>query len=226
MSDKDFNDIIAIKCGISSITVKRVWNNIKKLIVSELQNNSYIRIENFGKFELIKKGGKDEWFENQMGIQEQRYVEPFDFVEFSPSANFINSVNNGLVDSWSKYRFENDELTTYDKILLDIETDLTVDEVLFDLLNKKKKRQIKEATRNKLYQQGQNLGKTELTKGKPIRCVTNGVEYKSVYSASQALNIRAIKMYQNFNKGIFLIDGYEFEFINEIEEKNSNDELW
>lgn len=219
MSSKDFCDIIGVKCGVSSPTVKRVWKNIKELIISELQNNSYILLENFGKFEIVKKGGKDEWFENQMGIQEQKYVEPFDFVEFKPNTNFINSVNNGIVDSWSKYRFENDELTTYDKILLEIETDPTTDEILFELLKRKKKRHIKEATRDKLYQQGKNLGKSNLTKGKPIRCITTGIEYKSVYGASQDLKIRPIKLYQHFNKGIFLVDGYEFEYIEENVEK-------
>lgn len=158
LSQKDFYEIIGAKVNITPRTVQKIWGNVLELIASELRNNGTITIENFGRFDSVKKGGKDEWFTNAFGLQEKRYVEPFDFVEYQPSRNFINYVNEGLVDSGAKNRLQKDKLTSYDKILLGIDETPTTMDIVLDALNRseKQKKKRKERYNGEKYIQGKN----------------------------------------------------------------------
>ena len=84
---KDLCEILATKCYISETTVERFIENFILLIASELQNNSYIKIKNIGKFSVEQRGGKDEWIQDGFGQMTKRYVEPFKYVDFEPSQN-------------------------------------------------------------------------------------------------------------------------------------------
>ena len=48
LTQKDINDIIAVKSGITTTTYRRIRENELRLIISELQNNSYIKLQDFG----------------------------------------------------------------------------------------------------------------------------------------------------------------------------------
>lgn len=215
MSQKDFYDIIGIKSNLSPNTIKKVWKNIQELIISELQNNDSIVFENFGKFKVVQKGGKDEWFENALGLQEKKYVEPFDFVEFEPSKNFVNTINSASLERITRAKFDKNETTDYQDILSDLDVDKSVNEIVRSLLDKKNKKNVKAKQRNEIYKNGETLGYANVYKGKEVKCINNGVIYKSTYQISKMLKIRIEKLYQNFNKGIMEVDGYIFEFVDE-----------
>ena len=102
LTQKDINDIIAVKSGITTTTYRRIRENELRLIISELQNNSYIKLQDFGEFKVKHEGGKDEIFFNEFGVPEKRYVEPKDFVEFIPNKNFIELLNGQRITTMSK----------------------------------------------------------------------------------------------------------------------------
>lgn len=102
LTQKDINDIIAVKSGITTTTYRRIRENELRLIISELQNNSYIKLQDFGEFKVKHEGGKDEIFLNEFGVPEKRYVEPKDFVEFIPNKNFIELLNGQRITTMSK----------------------------------------------------------------------------------------------------------------------------
>ena len=79
---KDLCEILATKCYVSEVTVERVLENFILLIASELQNNSYIKIKNLGKFTTSLRGGKDEWTTDKLGQMVKRYVEQFQYIDF------------------------------------------------------------------------------------------------------------------------------------------------
>lgn len=71
LTQKDINDIIAVKSGITTTTYRRIRENELRLIISELQNNSYIKLQDFGEFKVKHEGGKDEIFFNEFGVPEK-----------------------------------------------------------------------------------------------------------------------------------------------------------
>ena len=95
LTQKDINDIIAVKSGITTTTYRRIRENELRLIISELQNNSYIKLQDFGEFKVKHEGGKDEIFFNEFGVPEKRYVEPKDFVEFIPNTALRQILGRG-----------------------------------------------------------------------------------------------------------------------------------
>ena len=70
--------------------------NFILLIASELQNNSYIRIKNIGKFSVEQRGGADEWIQNSFGQMQKRYVEPFIVQELPMEKALCSALVNSL----------------------------------------------------------------------------------------------------------------------------------
>lgn len=227
-SMKDFYEVVGVKSGLSPKTTKRVWGRFIDLIISELQNNSYIQINGFGSFKSIRKGGTDEpWFNEELGIMTKRYVEPYDYVEFNPSKFFIEEVNAKCKRIY-KPKFENDEELDEDSILLEQQKDPSLEEKMFQLLKNKKERKPKERARDALYQQGLNQGKGDKVKPKPLRVTDskgNVKEYPSIYNCATQLGIRPIKLSQYLNKLNMECEGYTFEFVNEQDRKNIEERI-
>ena len=74
---KDLIEILSTKCYVSEVTAERFIENLVLLIASELQNNSYIKIKNIGKFSVEQKGGCDEWIQNEFGTMIKTYITKF-----------------------------------------------------------------------------------------------------------------------------------------------------
>lgn len=102
LSSKQFYSLIGAKTSLNPKTVARVWNCVLEIIGGELSVNGHITLDNFGRFDLVKRGGKDEWVINDDGIKEKRYVGLFDFPSYQPSTNFVNKINTGEFSSLSK----------------------------------------------------------------------------------------------------------------------------
>lgn len=132
LSSKQLYELIGAKIGLSPKTVGRVWNTMLDTICGELLSNDHITIDNLGRFQKVKRGGKDEWFTNEDGLQEKRYVELFDYVSFVPSKNFVNKINVGTFASGKDSILEED-----DAIRATQRTD--INDIVFALLEKKKK---------------------------------------------------------------------------------------
>ena len=212
MSQKDFNDLVGLKCNLKPKTIEKVWYAIQDLIVSELQHTESITLQNFGKFTTVRKGGTDEWITNNFGKMEKKYIEPFDFVEFEPSKNFINYINTGekprVTRAYLNKMKNKDETLTYDKILDEIVFEKEVTDLIEDAMNFKRTK-------------GEKLGKDKRN-GRHIYCSTNDKKYRSVRSACIDLGIREGKMYYILSNGVteFEVDGYDFKII-----ENDNDIL-
>ena len=102
MTTSEIFELVSAKSYVCSNSAKRVWNNLVDLIISELQNVGCIQFENFGKFEIVKKGGRDEWYIDDYGAKQKRYVDFYLSVEFIPSQNFLKYINSEKTrDKWS-----------------------------------------------------------------------------------------------------------------------------
>ena len=95
---KDLVEILSTKCYVAEVTAERLLENLVLLIASELQNNSYIKIKNIGKFSVEQKGGSDEWIQNEFGTMVKTYIEPFQYINFEPSQNLLDVVNGESVN--------------------------------------------------------------------------------------------------------------------------------
>ena len=104
---KDLIEILSTKCYISEVTAERFMENLVLLLASELQNNSYIKIKNIGKFSVEQKGGCDEWIQNEFGTMVKSYIEPFQYVNFEPSQNLLDVINGESVNYLFKKTKEN-----------------------------------------------------------------------------------------------------------------------
>ena len=221
---KDLCEILATKCSISESTVERFIENFILLIASELQNNSYIRIKNIGKFSVEQRGGDDEWIQDGFGQMRKRYVEPFKFVDFEPSQNLLDVINGESLNYlFRKTKIKHDKPTPYEDIVHDnVETDIT-DAVSKIMSHRKTKRERTKERRDKgIVDKRYNTGIQAYNAGhqRPILCKNNNVIYPSLNSASIDLGIA----YQTLNKHIFgenadlKCKGYEFEIIKKDEQ--------
>lgn len=214
MTQSQIEELLSAKSYISKHSVKRVWNNLMQLIISELQNIGKIRFENFGTFEIVRMGGKDEYIMNELGAMEKKYVDFYLGVNFTPSTNFIKFLNSDKVkEKWSlRGIVTGDELArgvvrnkNDDRLRLAVDEDMRFKiKELADKKNKKSDNPKKEIASNWSIQ---------------IKCLDNDKVYNSIYSCAKELKLN----YQNLNNchhrnlkndiQIFEFCGYKFEII-------------
>lgn len=221
---KDLCEILSVKCGVSETTIERMIENFILLIASELQNNSYIRIKNIGKFSVEQRGGADEWIQNNFGQMQKRYVEPFKYINFEPSQNLLDVVNGESLNYlFRKVKLKYDKPTAFEDVVTDnMPTDMT-NEISKILSHKKtKKERIKERREKGIVDGHYSKGMQEYNKNhqKSLLCKNNNIIYPSINSASIDLGIP----YQTLNYHVFgenadfKCKGYEFEIVNKEEE--------
>ena len=219
---KDLCEILSTKCCVSETTIERMIENFILLIASELQNNSYIRIKNIGKFSVEQRGGADEWIQNSFGKMTKQYVEPFKYINFEPSQNLLDVVNGESLNYlFRKVKLKYDKPTAYEDVVTDnITTDMT-DEVAKILSHRKTKQERIKERRENGDNTHMNNGMQEYNKKhqKSLLCKNNNIIYPSINSASLDLGIP----YQTLNYHVFgknadlKCKGYEFEIVNKEE---------
>lgn len=220
---KDLCEILATKCYVSESTVERFIENFILLIASELQNNSYIRIKNIGKFSVENRGGQDEWIQDGFGQMRKRYVEPFKYINFEPSQNLLDVVNGDSLNYlFRKVKLKYDEPTAFEDVVADnIEPNMT-DEISKIISHRKTKKEKTRERRAKGIVDTRHTGIQAYNEGhqRAILCKNNNIIYPSVNSASIDLGIA----YQTLNTHLFgknadlKCKGYEFEIINKDEQ--------
>ena len=197
---RDLYDLISVNANISPKTAERIWKTILDIIISELQYNGKLTIDNFGRFDKIIEGGKDKTFTNELGIIEKRYVPPINSIKFKPSTTFINRLNNNDIDRFN--RIEDFEYATaIDNKELEKELSLNIEKVL----SQKKKRREKE----KIVEAKENREHIDIFKGQPIKCTTINKSFPSINNCANSLNLRPnnIKEILDTKEDIF---GYRF----------------
>lgn len=221
---KDLCEILATKCYISETTVERFIENFILLIASELQNNSYIKIKNIGKFSVEQRGGKDEWIQDGFGQMTKRYVEPFKYVDFEPSQNLLDVINGASLNyMFRKTKIKYDEPTALEDITTEnIEVNIT-DEVSKILNHRKtKKERTKERREKGIIDPHYSTNIREYNKAhqRPLLCKNNNIIYPSLNSASIDLGIsyQTLKNHVFGENADFKVKGYEFEIVNKEEQ--------
>lgn len=221
---KDLCEILSTKCCVSETTIERMIENFILLIASELQNNSYIRIKNIGKFSVEQRGGTDEWIEDGFGKMRKRYVEPFNYVNFEPSQNLLDVINGESLNYlFHKVKIKYDEPIAFEDIVSDnIETDIT-DEVGKILSHRKTKQErTKERKQKGIVDPHYNANIREYNQKhqRPLLCKNNNIIYPSLNSASIDLGIpyQTLKTHVFGENADFKVKGYEFEIIKKEEQ--------
>ena len=213
LTHKDMVDIISMRTGKSENTVKQVYNNILDIIATELKNNSYIRLKNFGEIRLEQKGGADEIFLNQFGLQEKRYVEPYYVLDLSANKNLLDYIN-GDIDRFVRndkgHKKQNKSKDDAYAEYLDKDSTSNFDSYLLTLTKKRRE--------NTDYINAWSKGEietdpTRIKNCKKIYCASTGVIYDSIRSAAMDLHLSESKLYKRLKRGKTDCDGYEFEII-------------
>lgn len=221
---KDLCEILSTKCCVSETTIERMIENFILLIASELQNNSYIRIKNIGKFSVEQRGGTDEWTQDGFGKMRKRYVEPFKYVDFEPSQNLLDVINGeSLTYLFKKVKMKYDKPTPFEDIVVDnTETDI-IDSVSKIISHRKTKQERTRERKKKGIidpRYTTNIKEYNQKRQRPLLCKNNNVIYPSLNSASIDLGIP----YQTLKNHVFgenadlKCKGYEFEIINKEEQ--------
>lgn len=224
----DLYNLISANAGITSKTAEKVWNTALNVIVSELQYNNKIAIDNFGRFEIEYKGGKDEWFTNDLGIAEKRYVEPIMSIKFSPSINFLKRLNKDIIDQIGTVE-SNDPFFEYGKVIVDKEVEESLNDRIDLVLERKAKRREGQKVREQKYKDQKNGlipndNKKNIFKGKPVKCVTINKSYPSMAKCAKDLNLRIA----NIKKALDteeLVYGYKFISLTDSEYEEELEKL-
>ncbi len=213
--DNDIYDLVGLKAGCSSRTVKRVWENMQKLILSELQNNGKIVFSNFGSFSLVAKGGNDEWVVNSKGMTEKKYIEEYDFIEFAPSKKIIDDLNSITYEPIDKPKTNTKIKRNHKKVLYNPNDGIEEADYVNDIIKNKGHdpntfEMVTSIINHKLAEKSGDANKY-----RRIKCLNNGKIYDSPNQARLDLDISINKMYDRIRKNFqeFEIDGYEFEMI-------------
>lgn len=220
---KDLCEILSTKCYVSEVTVERVLENLILLIASELQNNSYIKIKNLGKFSTELRGGKDEWTTDKLGQMVKRYVEQFQYVDFEPSNNLLDVVNGESVNYlFRKFKVKYDKPVAFEDLVLDntdTQPDKIADSVSKIIAKRKDKRKKKQET--KQFNPNSTFAEYNKTKQQPILCKNNNIIYPSIYRASIELGIpyTTLKSHIDGDKADMKYKGYKFEILKKEEEE-------
>ena len=222
---KDLCEILSTKCYVSETTIERMVENFILLIASELQNNSYIRIKNIGKFSVEQRGGADEWIQDGFGKMRKRYVEPFKYINFEPSQNLLDVVNGESLNYlFKKTKIKYDKPTAFEDIVAEnIETDIT-DEVSKILAHRKTKQERTKERQEKGIidpHYSTNIKAYNQQHQRPLLCKNNNIIYPSLNSASIDLGIpyQTLKNHVFGENADFKVKGYEFEIIEKQGEK-------
>lgn len=225
---KDLYDLISANSNISPKTAEKVWKTALDVIISELQYNDKIAIDNFGRFEKVFKGGCDEWFTNELGISEKRYVEPIMSIDFKPSVNFLKRLNNDIVEQMGKIE-PSDPFFDYGNVIVDKDVELSLNDQIDLVLARKNKRRENEIEREKKYKEQKDglIPKEKsknIFKGKMIKCITTGKVYPSMNKASKDLNLRVNNIKKVLDTDEMLY-GYKFVTLNEEQYKEEMEKL-
>lgn len=217
MTQNEINEIVSAKSYASRHTVKRIWNNIVELILSELKNIGIIRFENFGKFEVVRMGGKDEWFINELGAKEKRWVDFYLDIKFTPSENLLKYLNaDNIKGKWSTKDFKEDNLVAEKpnryKTNRATKLKLAVDEDMRYKIDELAERKLK-VSKRKVPKKAEDCWATK------IKCLDNDTLYNSIRQCAKDLDLN----YQNLNNHhhkhlqdedeTFEFGGYCFEII-------------
>ena len=221
---KDLCEILSTKCCVSETTIERMIENFILLIASELQNNSYIRIKNIGKFSVEQRGGTDEWIQDGFGQMRKRYVEPFKYVNFEPSQNLLDVINGESLNYlFRKVKLKYDKPTAFEDIVENnIGNDIT-DEVNKILSHRKTKQErTKERQEKGIIDPHYSTGIKAYNERhqRPLLCKNNNIIYPSLNSASIDLGIpyNTLKNHVFGKNADLKCKGYEFEIINKEEQ--------
>lgn len=224
---KDLCEILSTKCYVSEVTVERVLENLILLMASELQNNSYIKIKNLGKFSTELRGGKDEWTTDRLGNMVKRYVEQFQYIDFEPSNNLLDVVNGENINYlFKKFKIKYDKPIAFEDLVLK-NTDTQIDQIsdtIDKIITKRKdKRQRKQET--KQYNPNSTFAEYNKKKQKPILCINNNIIYPSIHRASIELGIpyTTLKSHIYGEKADMKYNGYKFAIPNKEKEKEEEE---
>ena len=217
LSEQDLYDLVGAKTHLKPKSVERVWDVIKEIITSELQNNDSINLRNFGTFKKVAKGGDDEWVLNSFGLQEKKYIAPYDFVTFEPSKNYIALVNSGYTKPMTrKSLMKYEETETVDTS--DMANDIAVDPSVLEIVDKVFKDKEK-PRRTHHFSDGTQLP----YKGKKVKCLDTGVTYNSILEMSQHIPVPYMRLYRGLRDGKTQICGFTFEMEDDFIDKKENE---
>ncbi len=216
LSEQDLYDLVGAKAHLKPKSVERIWSAIKEIITSELQNNGSINLRNFGTFKKVTKGGDDEWVFNSFGLQEKKYIEPYDFVTFEPSKNYIALVNSGYTKPLTRkslMKYEETETVDTSDMANDIAVDPSVLEIVDKVLKEKENpiKRKKRKHRDMPYQ------------GKKVKCIDTGVTYNSILEMSQHIPVPYMRLYRGLRDGKTQICGFTFEMEDDFINKKENE---
>lgn len=213
LSNKDLFSLIATNTNVSDKTVEKIYNKFIDIIISELQYNEQVVFENFGKFIIEYKGGKDELISNDFGILEKVFVEPKMIPQFIPSKNFIKKINSIDIDRLNKVC--EDTVLNYENFILGEKESKNTSDIVDCILNRKQE-QIKRKKIKELTGQSKKKGKTI---GKPILCLTNNKIYPSLRQASFDLDLSIENIKKSIDKDTDTF-GYKFKYLTQEEYEN------
>ena len=220
LSLSNFYSVIAANSNISNKTAKRVWENITNFLINEMQYNDYVWLENFGKFEVVYRGGKDEWFTNEYGIPEKKYVSPIMSVEFAPSDNLLDKVNGDLLERLKRVQ-PTDLFFEYGKVMIEPDLEEGISNRIDLVLERKNKRRKSSIVREKKVKEKRKDPDFEPTyelifKGKPIKCITINKPYPSIAKAAKDLGLTFANINSVLDKDK---DYYGYKFISLTDEE-------
>ena len=220
---KDLVEILSTKCYVSPVTAERFLENLVLLIANELQNNSYIKIKNIGKFSVEQKGGCDEWIKNEFGTMTKTYIEPFQYVDFEPSQNLLDVINGESINYlFKKSKDKYDKPTSFEDIMIEQQQIDITPEIAKILTKKKNKRAKKED--NKQYNPNSTFAEYNKNRQRPILCKNNNIIYPSINRACIELGLKYTTLKEHTYGKIkdMKCNGYEFEWVNNNEERKEN----
>lgn len=227
---KDLCEILATKCYVSEVTVERVLENFILLIASELQNNSYIKIKNLGKFTTSLRGGKDEWVTDDFGQMVKKYIEQFNYIDFEPSKNLVDVVNGNSIDYlFKKLKIKYDEPISFDEAL-ERETksksdDCQLNYAIDKIINSRKERRHRRQE-SKNFNPNSTFADYNKTRQKPILCKNNNIIYPSINRAAIELGIpyTTLKSHIDGENADMECNGYRFAIPKQQKKKKKEEE--
>lgn len=217
---KDLIEILSTKCYISEVTAERFMENLVLLIANELQNNSYIKIKNVGKFSVEQKGGCDEWIQNELGVMTKTYIEPFQYINFEPSKNLLDVVNGESLNYlFRKTKEKYDKPTAFEDIMIEKQQKDMTPEIAKILSQKKNKKDRK--LDNKSYNPNSTFAEYNKKRQRPILCKNNNVIYPSINRACVELGLKytTLKRHTYGEVADMKCNGYEFEWVTKDEQE-------
>ena len=224
---KDLCEILATKCYVTEVTVERVLENLILLIASELQNNSYIKIKNLGKFSTELRGGKDEWTTDKYGQMVKRYVEQFKYIDFNPSNNLIDVINGDSINYlFKKLKIKHDQPIAFEDLVTE-HTDITPDQIssaVDNIIAKRKQRKHKRQE-SKKFNPNSTFADYNKSRQKPILCKNNNIIYPSINRAAIELGIpyTTLKTHVYGENADMEYNGYKFAIPKEEKKKEEEE---